>query len=101
METSSKSRPSSPADTLTTIRQMLATLDTVTTAGQRHLMNKMLAIMGDQVERALGREGPRNEGTLREQLVLLKREVDRHAPSASEFVNRAEGLIALVRKGGA
>ncbi len=96
MESKSKSHPSLPADTVATIRQMLATLETVTNAGQIHLMNKLLAIIGDHVERALGRGGPRNDGMLREQLTLLKREADRSAPSTPAFVNRAEGLIALV-----
>jgi hypothetical protein len=89
-----------PPVTLATIRQMLAALETVTTAGQSHLMSKLIAIIDGEVSRALGRGGPRNDAMLREQLALLKREADRPAPSVPAFVDRAEGLIALVVDGG-
>jgi len=44
--------PTSLAEKLATIRQMLTTLDTVTIAGQRHLMTKVLAFVDGQVQRS-------------------------------------------------
>jgi hypothetical protein len=45
-------RTPSLADKLATIRQMLATLDTLTIAGRRHLMAKVLAFVDGQVQRS-------------------------------------------------
>jgi len=92
-------QPTSLAEKLATIRQMVATLDTVTIAGQRHLMAKVLAFVGGQVERAIRHAGAGNRGMLLEQLALLKRESDRQLPSVPAFGQRAESLIALLAIG--
>jgi hypothetical protein len=84
------------AEELTTIRQMLATLDTLTIAGQRHLMTKVIAFVDIQVERAIQRTGTEDDGTLVEQLALLRRESDRQVPSVPAFGERAERLIAFL-----
>jgi hypothetical protein len=84
------------AEELTTIRQMLAALDTVTTAGQHHLMAKVLAFVEGQVDRVIQRPGPCNGHMLLEQLALLRHESDRQLPSASAFGERAESLLALL-----
>ena len=81
---------------LTTIRQMLATLDTLTIAGQRHLMSKVVAFVSGQVERVVREGGRVNRRMLLDQLTLLKRESDRQLPSVSTFSARADSLIALL-----
>jgi hypothetical protein len=93
-------RPPSLADDLITIRQMLATLDTLTIAGQRHLMTKVTAFVDGQVERALQRAGTANGGALVEQLAFLRHESDRQLPSVPAFGERAESLLALLAMGG-
>jgi len=92
-------QPTSLAEELATIRQMVATLDTVTIAGQRHLMAKVLAFVDGQVEQAIRHAGSGNRGMLLEQLALLKRESDRQLPSVPDFGQRAESLIALLAIG--
>lgn len=92
-------RPSSPAENLAIVRQMLATLDTVTLAGQRHLMTKVVALVDAQVDRAIQHVGRGNRRTLQEQLTLLKRESDRLLPSIAAFRDRAESLLALLTGG--
>ena len=87
------------ADKLATIRQMLASLDTLTIAGQRHLMAKVLAFVDGQVQRVIHHAGPRNRGMLLEQLAVLRRESDRQLPSVATFGERAESLLALLTVG--
>lgn len=90
------SRPPTPGEKLTTIRQMLATLDTLTIAGRRHLMSKVVTFLGDQVELAIRHPGLGNRCVLPDQLALLKGESVRQLPSVPVFVERAEPLIALL-----
>jgi hypothetical protein len=90
------SRPTTLVEKLTTIRQMLETLDTLTHAGQRHLMSKVVAFVGGQVDRAIHHASPGNDHILREELTLLKRESDRQLPSVPVFGARAESLIGLL-----
>jgi hypothetical protein len=92
-------RPPSLAGRLTTVRQMLATLDTVTIASQRHLMTKVLAFVDGQVERAIKHAGAGNRGMLLDQLALLRRESDRQLPSVPAFGERAESSVALLTIG--
>jgi hypothetical protein len=79
-----------------TIREMLATLDTLTVAGQRHLMTKVIAFVDGQVARAIQRAGHGDRSMLLEQVALLRRESDRQLPSVPAFGERAERLIALL-----
>jgi hypothetical protein len=76
---------------------MLPTLETLTTAGQHHIMNKVVAFIDDQVDRMVRRASPGNQRMLAEQLVCLKRESDRLLPDVREFTRRAESLLALLR----
>ena len=93
------SRSPSLVEKLTTIRQMLATLETVTIAGQRHLMTKVVAFVDGQVSRAISQAGPGNRRMLLEQLMLLKGEAGRQLPSVPVFGARAENLLALLTPG--
>jgi hypothetical protein len=92
-------RTPSLADKLATIRQMLATLDTLTIAGRNHLMAKVLAFVDGQVQGVIHHAGHRNRGMLLEQLAVLRRESDRQLPSVVAFGERAESLLALLAIG--
>jgi hypothetical protein len=94
--TSKDHAPRSLADKLATVRQMLATLNTVTIAGQHHVMTKVLAFVDGQVERAIDQGAAGNRRLLLEQLALLRRESGRQAPSVPAFGERAESLLALL-----
>jgi hypothetical protein len=79
---------------------MVATLDTLTTAGQQHVIGKVVAVVRDQVRRA----APLVSRGEREILAGLVEEMqhasDRVSPDLSVFTPRAErlfGLLALVR----
>ena len=65
--------PALLADQVRTIREMLRTLDAQTIAGQHHVIDKVVAFVAPQIERAMLRLGPRNRRMLLEQLVLFKR----------------------------
>ena len=89
-------RPPSLADKLATIRQMVASLETVTIAGQRHLMTKVLDFVDGQVARTIAGAGRGNGHMLLQQLTLLRNETGRPLPSVPAFGERAETLIALL-----
>ncbi|HEX3902245.1 MAG TPA: hypothetical protein VH853_05290 [Polyangia bacterium] len=75
---------------------MLATLDTLTAAGQHHVMSKVLAVVREQV----GRMAPMFSGPDRKILAGLvgdlEHESDRRSPDPSIFTPRAERLIKLL-----
>ncbi len=83
------------AEKLEIVRQMVASLETVTIAGQRHLMTKVLAFVDGQVDRAV-RGSSLDRRRLLEQLALLKHETDRQLPSVPVFGRRAENLLDLL-----
>jgi len=87
-------------DKLATIRQMLASLDTLTIAGQRHLMTKVLAFVEDHAQRMVHRAGSCTHSALRDDLALLRHESERPLPSTAAFGERAERLLALLAPGG-
>lgn len=79
-----------------TIREMLASLNTLTNAGQQHLMNRVVDFVGAQVQQACRGAGSGNRRMLLEQLDLLQREARRRLPSVSAFRPRAENLLQLL-----
>jgi len=79
-----------------TIREMLSTLDTVTHAGQQHLMNRVVDFVQAQVQQACRRASSGNRRMLLEQLDLIKREAGRRLPSVPAFRPRAENLLRLL-----
>ncbi|HLK89759.1 MAG TPA: hypothetical protein VKZ18_07690 [Polyangia bacterium] len=95
--------PSAPApfvaDTsgsrLAVAREMLVTLETLTNAGQRHLMAKVVTFIEGQVAEAPAARG-RQRATAAQLLAQLKRESDRPFPEVAAFRSRAEGLIGLL-----
>ena len=83
-------------DQLAVVRGMLATLDSLTAAGQHHVMSKVIGFVDDQSRRALGGMSPRNRRAFMELLAHLRRESDRISSDITNFVRRAEALIALL-----
>ncbi|HVU34660.1 MAG TPA: hypothetical protein VHE61_14595 [Opitutaceae bacterium] len=83
-----------------TIREMLANLDTLTIAGQQHLMNRVAAFIEGQVTEVPRGAGGANRRMLTEQLELLKHESGRPLPSVSAFRRRADNLLDLLNAGG-
>ena len=79
---------------------MVATLDTLTTAGQQHVIGKVLAVVRDQVRRAAPLVSRRERDILAGLVEEMEHESDRVSPDLSVFTPRAErlfGLLALVR----
>jgi hypothetical protein len=80
---------------LAVAREMLVTLETLTNAGQRHLMAKVVTFIEGQVgESPAARD--RQRATAAQMLVQLRRESDRPFPEVAAFRSRAEGLIKLL-----
>jgi hypothetical protein len=79
-----------------TIREMLSRLDTLTMAGQRHSMSKIVAFVGSHVRRTLRQVGTRNGRTLVELIERLQGESERSLPDIAIFSRRAEDLLVLL-----
>ena len=78
------------------IGDMVATLGTLTTAGQHHVIGKVLAVVRDQVRRAAPMVS-RREGEILAKLVEeMARQADRVSPDLSVFTPRAERVIELL-----
>jgi hypothetical protein len=76
---------------------MIATLETLTDAGQRHLMTKVVAL----IEGHLAAAGPARERQTNAEVQLLgqlQRECERPSPGIAAFRDHAERLIALVAR---
>ena len=80
---------------LAVAREMLDTLETLTNAGQRHLMAKVVTFIEGQISKAVPavRERPRAAALL---LTELQRQSERPAPDLAAFRTHAETLIALL-----
>lgn len=81
---------------LSVIREMLGTLDTLTIAGQHHDIDKVIAFVGGQVQRARTQVSGRNRTTLMDLMTQLRNESDRLFPDSTRFAQRAENLISLL-----
>ena len=78
---------------LPTVREMLRTLDTLTTAGQKHTMAKIVGCLRAHAAASIAAE--RGAGAAAE-LAQLARHAERVYPDISTFVSRAEGLVLLL-----
>jgi hypothetical protein len=85
---------SSSSSRLATAREMLDTLETLTNAGQRHLMEKVAAFIDGHLATAAWRQRPPAVAT--EILTSLKQESERLSPQVSTFRGLAEKLLALL-----
>ena len=100
--------PGIPADLLQTddraslswqvsvLGDMVATLDTLTTAGQQHVIGKVVAVVRDQVQRAAPLVSRREREILAGLVEEMARQSDRVSPDLSVFTPRAERLIGLL-----
>jgi hypothetical protein len=81
---------------LAVAREMLVTLETLTNAGQRHLMAKVVTFIEGHIATATpGARGLQRAAAL-QLLTLLKRESERPSPGVAAFRAQAERLIALL-----
>ena len=81
---------------LSVIPEMLATLDTLTTAGQHHTIGKVVMFIQDQVRHAIPRLGRRNRATLAELMERLERESERQLPDLASVSRHATSLMTLI-----
>jgi hypothetical protein len=88
--------PAASPGRLAVAREMLATLETLTNAGQRHLMEKIVALIEGHVVATALRARERRRGAALQLSTLLKRESERRSPRAAAFRGYAERLIALL-----
>jgi hypothetical protein len=78
------------------IREMLGNLDTLTIAGQHHIIDKVIAFVDARVRQAATRASKRNSATLMDVMTQLRNESDRLSPDSTRFAQRAENLISLL-----
>ncbi|HVT08464.1 MAG TPA: hypothetical protein VHO67_13475 [Polyangia bacterium] len=85
---------------LRVIREMLRMLDTVTTAGQHHLMNKVIAFVEGQVEQVAANASGASRAALAELMAQLRNDAHGLVPDAARFTRHTESLIDLLVAGG-
>lgn len=86
----------SPSWQVSVIGGMLATLDTLSAAGQHHVMSKVLAVVREQVRRASPLVSRPKRAALAGLLKYLQRESERRSPDPSVFAPCAERLIEIL-----
>jgi hypothetical protein len=94
----SRPRAASPGE-LAVVREMLATLDTLTTAGQQHTMAKLVGFIQDRSIRVLPGISSRNRERVAELLAHLERECHRALPDVRSFSDRADRVVTLLTTG--
>jgi hypothetical protein len=85
-----------PADPIDTVREMLSMLETLTIAGQHHVMEKVIGFAEVRIAREVRRGGAASRRGLWEQLDCLRREAGHIVPDVSSFARRGESLMALL-----
>jgi hypothetical protein len=75
---------------------MLSSLDTLTAAGQHHVMSKIVTFLQDQATHATHRVSHGNQRAFAELLGHLTCESERLLPDVRAFSRRAEGVVALL-----
>ncbi len=81
---------------LEVITEMLDSMDTLTIAGQRHTMGKVVEFIKDQMAHAPLPFGLRNQQMLAELLRQLRDESQRLSPDVLTFTRGAKSLVALL-----
>jgi len=79
-----------------TVREMLLVLGTLTTAGQRHSMNKIVDFLAKHVPGAGYQLGRRNKEALVRLIEALRRESVRPLPEIALFCHQTENVLALM-----
>ena len=86
----------SRADRCAIMRGMLAPLETLSPAGQRHQMNRLIDALAAETECDGDKVGAANRLALREQLDCLRRDAERAWPDVDSFCHRTEGVICML-----
>jgi len=81
---------------LSTIREMVGSLDTLTITGQQHLMAKVVGFIREQGGDAVRNVDWRDQRIAIELLDDLAIESSRPLPDVHQFAHRAESLVALL-----
>ena len=81
---------------LATIREMIGGLDSLTMAGQRHMMGKVVTALRDHVTQKPRAPSERNRRALVDHLGQLTLESAGHWPDVRGFSQRVEDLVALL-----
>jgi len=81
---------------LAVAREMIASLHTLTPAGQLHMMGKILALLRKYAAPSRGAGGDRNQHTLTDLVERLSADSGRLWPDASRFSRCAESLVGLL-----
>lgn len=89
-----RSRPA--GGELAVVREVLSTLDTLTTAGQQHTMAKLVGVIQDRSSRVLPGISSRNRDKLAELMAHLRRECNRALPDVRRFSDGADRVVALL-----
>jgi hypothetical protein len=95
-ETQRDERDEAPRLPLSVIREMLLMLDSLTIAGQRHLMEKVVHFVDEQLPRAAAGLSRRNQAAIEALVRQLRHESDRLVPDVCAFSRGAESLLALL-----
>lgn len=80
---------------LGTIREMIGRLDSLTIAGQRHVMDKVVTALRAEITQA-ARTSERNRRAVVDHLGLLAAQSEGSWPDVRGFSLRAENLVALL-----
>ena len=80
---------------LDVIPGMLASMDSLSMAGQRYVMDKVVSFMEQQTDRAQGLSLP-NQHMFAELIAEVRRESERMVPGVPLFIRRAESLLTLL-----
>lgn len=83
------------------IREIVSDLETLTLAGQRLTMVKVVELIQDRVRELAPFVGPRNGQAIQELVERLGHEADHRYPDVAVFTNGAESLLALLGSLGA
>jgi hypothetical protein len=86
--------PATSPSNLAVAGEMLAMLETLTNAGQRHLMAKVVTFIEGHIAKAT--PGVRDRQRAAALLTQLRRESERPSPEVAAFRAHAERLIALL-----
>ena len=81
---------------LSVVREMLGNIETLTAAGQRHTMAKVVGFIGQQATSCSQKLTPHNRSMLGQLLGQLTRESERLSPDARSFGGHAEALVGLL-----
>ena len=84
-----------PSVELEVVLEMLSTLDTLTAAGQRHLMSRLIEIMHSHAPNPGTRHGP---DTLTGPLGLLARESEKRWPDVRAFAGAASTFVMMLKE---